>query len=671
MGNIFISYRREDSAGHSGRLFDKLRERFGKDRVFMDIAGIEPGVDFVEAIEKAVGSCDAFIVVIGKQWLSATDADGQRRLDSPEDFIRLEIATALKRKIRVIPVLVQGATAPSSGSLPEDLRKLSRLQAHEISDNRWDFDVGTLIETLEKVLKKEVPEDQEKKEEKKEEKVKPVPPPQPSKFPRWVIAATAAIAIAIGVYALWPRGKPTIQMPNVVGAPFEEAKAILIEKGLVISKEERQTHEKAPGIVIGQRPKPGTEVERGQRVDLILAVKTVTKMPNVVEKRIEEAEGTLLKAGLAISEVKEIKTNERSPGIVLKQTPKAGMEVEPGQKVRLEVAVKSGISVPDVIGKSFGEARTILAGMGLEVLKIEKQTDERRPGTVLDQNPRPGKEIEKGQKVELVIAVPKPVPPPKPSPPQIHSFKPDPSDILYGQSCTLRWETSNSVLLRLEDSRGWSLEFRERSGSYRVTPTSSETYVLIAEGEGGSRLRQAVNIRVRVPCEGRGGRITVLRSRPGAFTREQIRRMILERGFREHDSNPNGDFQNLYEVYEQVVVDCATGLMWQRSGSEAKEWSWQTAPNYVRRLNAEKFAGFNDWRLPTIEELSSLLEPKKSRKGLFINDVFDEKTDVWSSDDRIETGTPQGWSAGFDYGGIFHGGAKTNRFFVRAVRSLR
>jgi len=90
MGNIFISYRRDDSAGHSGRLFDKLREHFGKDRVFMDISGIEPGVDFVEAIDKAVGSSDAFIVVIGKQWLSATPSRQSRGFYSPRNSDRSE-----------------------------------------------------------------------------------------------------------------------------------------------------------------------------------------------------------------------------------------------------------------------------------------------------------------------------------------------------------------------------------------------------------------------------------------------------------------------------------------------------------------------------------------------------------------------------------------------------
>ena len=284
MGNIFISYRREDSAGHTGRLFDRLREHFGKDRVFMDIAGIEPGIDFGEAIEKAVGSCDAFIVVIGKQWLNVTDAEGRRRLDSPEDFIRLELTAALRRNIRVIPVLVQGAAAPSSGNLPEDLKKLSRLQAHEISDNRWDFDVGMLIETLEKVLKKGMTKDSGGKDD---------AIPKPFKFPRWAIAVIAAIVIGIGAYAIWPPGKPGIEMPNVVGERFEKAKAVLADKGLSVSTSEKQTGEKPPGTVVDQKPETGTKLKKGDRVDLVLAVKSVIKMPNVVGKRIEEAKAAL------------------------------------------------------------------------------------------------------------------------------------------------------------------------------------------------------------------------------------------------------------------------------------------------------------------------------------------------------------------------------------------
>ena len=106
----------------------------------------------MEAIEEAVGSSDAVVVVIGREWLDCTDAQGRRRLEGPKDFIRLEVATALLRGIRVIPVLVQGASMPGAEYLPQDLEKLSRRQAIELSNTRWDSDVSLLIESLEKIV---------------------------------------------------------------------------------------------------------------------------------------------------------------------------------------------------------------------------------------------------------------------------------------------------------------------------------------------------------------------------------------------------------------------------------------------------------------------------------------------------------------------------------------
>jgi len=152
MAGIFISYRRENAAGHAGRLFDRLAQHFGRDKVFMDVAGIEPGVDFVEAIDQAVGSCDVLIVVIGKGWTRAADAAGKRRLDDPNDFVRLEVTTALRRNVRVIPLLVDGAPLPLTENLPEDLQKLARRNAFELRDGRWESDTGLLVEALEKVL---------------------------------------------------------------------------------------------------------------------------------------------------------------------------------------------------------------------------------------------------------------------------------------------------------------------------------------------------------------------------------------------------------------------------------------------------------------------------------------------------------------------------------------
>ena len=152
MEGIFISYRRDDSAGYAGRLYDRLAAHFGADAVFMDVEGIEPGTDFVKAIEGAVASCKVLIVLIGNQWLDATDAAGRRRLEDPHDFIRLETSTALARDIRVVPVLVDRAPMPRQEDLPADLHSLVRRQAVELNHKQWDATSGELIKTLEKIL---------------------------------------------------------------------------------------------------------------------------------------------------------------------------------------------------------------------------------------------------------------------------------------------------------------------------------------------------------------------------------------------------------------------------------------------------------------------------------------------------------------------------------------
>ncbi len=148
MSRILISYRREDSAGHAGRLYDMLVEHFGADNVFMDIDTIAPGEDFVEVIRSAVSSAETVIALIGRQWLTVTNPGGQRRLDDPDDFVRLELVTALERKIRVVPVLVQGATMPGAKDLPAPLAPLARRNAVEVGDARFRRDVQALIGAL-------------------------------------------------------------------------------------------------------------------------------------------------------------------------------------------------------------------------------------------------------------------------------------------------------------------------------------------------------------------------------------------------------------------------------------------------------------------------------------------------------------------------------------------
>jgi TIR domain len=148
---IFISYRRDDSAGFAGRLYDRLSARFGAEHVFMDIDTISPGHEFAADIERALSECDACIVLIGRQWESITLPDGRRRLEDPTDFVRLEVAAAIRRGITVFPVLVEGAKPPAAASLPEDIRDVSGRQAIELSNERWNYDVGRLILALEQL----------------------------------------------------------------------------------------------------------------------------------------------------------------------------------------------------------------------------------------------------------------------------------------------------------------------------------------------------------------------------------------------------------------------------------------------------------------------------------------------------------------------------------------
>jgi hypothetical protein len=149
VGNpVFISYRRDDTEGEAGRLFDDLTREFGPNSVFMDVSGILPGVDFVKAIEENVADCGVLLAIIGPTWATITGTSGQRRLDDPHDFVVLEIASALKREVPVIPVLVHGARMPSPDQLPESLKSFSYRNNVELSHARWPSDVQLLIEAL-------------------------------------------------------------------------------------------------------------------------------------------------------------------------------------------------------------------------------------------------------------------------------------------------------------------------------------------------------------------------------------------------------------------------------------------------------------------------------------------------------------------------------------------
>ena len=148
MPSIFLSYRRADTGGYAGRLADSLERHFGKGSVFQDVETIVPGSNFMQTIDAAIARCDVLAVLIGNTWLAERNANGGMRLNDPDDFVRLEVAAGLRAKTHVIPVLVEGTTMPAESDLPVDLKPLARIQALELSDTRWEYDVQRLAQVV-------------------------------------------------------------------------------------------------------------------------------------------------------------------------------------------------------------------------------------------------------------------------------------------------------------------------------------------------------------------------------------------------------------------------------------------------------------------------------------------------------------------------------------------
>ena len=175
--SVFISYRRADTSGHAGRLSDDLARHFGRSVAFRDIDSIDAGADFVHALEHAIGNARACIVLIGDTWLTEQGADGSRRLDDADDHVRREVETALGTPdLLVLPVLVEGADMPSADELPASLQRLARLQAVELSESRWDYDVSRLAAVLRDAG---------------------VGPPASGAVPRWLVPSSLAILAAL------------------------------------------------------------------------------------------------------------------------------------------------------------------------------------------------------------------------------------------------------------------------------------------------------------------------------------------------------------------------------------------------------------------------------------------------------------------------------------------
>lgn len=375
MGTIFISYRREESAGHAGRVYDHLHERFGRDRVFMDVTAIEPGADFVETIDRAVGACAALLVVIGPRWLECTGATGGRRLDDPRDFIRLEVATALRRNVRVIPVLVQGAMMPDEGALPEDLKPLARRNAIEINDTHWDSDLAQLAQALERIVDPDKDRD------------RPQPDDNQTRSRKRLIRLIGSIAAVAAVLVVLLTGigplrslffsETEITMPDVAGMPEQEAVNRINSLGLQTTTVPRISPGDRTGTVIGQTPPAGARIAKGKEVRLLVAARPrdpdLVTVPNVVRQPLERALQMLRETGLELGTKTSRPLSNVPPGTVVQQMVKGdgqikvGSQVERGTRVDLWVAVRPLSEEPGSEAPSATPPRKMLAKGDLEV----------------------------------------------------------------------------------------------------------------------------------------------------------------------------------------------------------------------------------------------------------------------------------------------------------------
>ncbi len=266
MRPIFICYRREDAEGEAGRLFDDLSSRFGEGSVFLDVAAIEAGRDFRKAIDESVSSCGVLLAIIGRHWVGARDEAGSRRLEEPSDFVRLEIATALKREIPVVPVLVQGVKMPRPEELPNDLKDLAYRNGVELTHARWRSDLELLIKALGSAA---------------------APRSSLWRRSRWGISALLVAALVVGLGAYLLRSKPiipnsndnhspaTITVPLLTGKPLSIAQVELQDLHLVVGNISWQpSADFGQDVVLNEFPKAGREVASGTPIDLMLSEAT-------------------------------------------------------------------------------------------------------------------------------------------------------------------------------------------------------------------------------------------------------------------------------------------------------------------------------------------------------------------------------------------------------------
>ncbi|HJW51895.1 MAG TPA: TIR domain-containing protein [Burkholderiaceae bacterium] len=377
MRSIFISYRREDAEGQAGRLFDDLSAHFGRDAVFMDVAGIRKGLDFRRIIDEHVASCGVLLVIVGKRWLSATDSKGKRRLDDPNDFVRLETAAALSRDIPVVPVLVQDAVMPTEQELPDPLKELAFRNGTELTHARWDSDVKLLIEDLKPFLEGPAPDSVATPPARDLASVAAarVTTPEsdrPARRSLWAVGAAAVVAGAVTIlgYHFWQHrpAEPVppfanAQAPQPAGSqhgPDTAAGPLTVAAKPAPKPADAQPSEPDPGAeqAKAEQAKAAQAMAEQAKIVKAAAAKAAAARKEADDKRRrEDAE-----RAAQLAEEQRKRDEER---MALEQSEKKRIAAEQAEKQRLaaEQAEKQRIAAEQAAGaKIFAEFATAVIG---------------------------------------------------------------------------------------------------------------------------------------------------------------------------------------------------------------------------------------------------------------------------------------------------------------------
>ncbi len=321
----------------------------------MDVAAIEAGRDFRKVIDESVATCGVLLAIIGKNWVDAKDDNGNRRLDDPTDFVRLETASALRRDIPVIPILVRGAKMPRPEDLPEDLHDLAYRNCVELTHARWSSDLELLVSALRRQLKIE-----------KTEPLKPVVDPagwaaasrsavdadpqavaaltpsgsSPNRkkpLTLLMVAAIGVVALALAAYFFANR---QVTVPDLRGDTIALATSKLQASHLKVGQTTvRQDSTVDPNLVLSQYPPSDERVKSGTAVDLVVSGATAqVEVPTVTGQMLDNALHTLAEHQLVVGDVQRQARAGVARDTVLQQFPQAGERVKVNGKIDLLVA---------------------------------------------------------------------------------------------------------------------------------------------------------------------------------------------------------------------------------------------------------------------------------------------------------------------------------------------